>query len=467
MKNRRRYLLALLVAGFMTIFDLFVVNVAIVNIERTLHASYLQLTLIIVAYELSFGIFLIPGGRLGDLWGRRGAYRIGMLLFTLASVACGLAVDAGMLIAARFLQGMSAALLFPQVYASIRADLDGAEARKAYGYLGMALGLAAVAGQVLGGLLISIDFLDLQWRTIFFVNVPVGVAALCLSGPLNAARVRPAQSLDWLGIALSSVGISVSLLPLLMISAWGWGIRSSALLLAGGLVLYCFARHERRYARSGRAPLVDMALLRDRPFLKGSLLVMCLYATAGSFTLVFSILLQSGLRMSPLQAGMTYVATSIGFSLSSVLMPKLIGRHGARLVFLGAALYAASFVLLTIVVLHAPIRTRPGLLVPALFALGLTQGMVMTPLLNIVMANVRDAFAGMAAGVLATLQQVGAAFGVTAVSTIMQVALGTLSGHGPFLPLRNAFACSMLFNVAAAALAGVLLRSLPAQAQRA
>ncbi|SUY29046.1 MFS transporter [Burkholderia oklahomensis] len=197
--HQRSALFALLLSGFVTIFDLFVVNIAIVNIEKTLHASYVELTMIIVAYELSFGLLLITGGRLGDLWGRRRAYQIGMLCFTASSILCGLAPHAAILTVARFLQGLSAAVLFPQIYACIRADFDEAGAHRAFGYLGMTLGLAAIAGQVLGGLIISINLLELQWRAIFFINLPIGLAALFF--PVICETRPPNRKKAWTGRA--------------------------------------------------------------------------------------------------------------------------------------------------------------------------------------------------------------------------------------------------------------------------
>ncbi|KVE36526.1 hypothetical protein WS69_12370 [Burkholderia sp. BDU5] len=234
--------------GFVTILTFVVVSVAIVDIDNTLHASYIQLTPIIVTYELSFGLLLITGGRFGDLLDHRRTYRIGTLCFKVSSVFCGLSANAGFLIVDRFLQGLSAAVLFPQIYASIRADFDDTDARKAFGYLGMTLGVAAVTDQILGGLLISINFLDLQWRTIFFINVPIGMVALYFSRQLKNVRPMRKQSLDWIGIALSSIGISIALLPLLMISVWSWNFRSNVLLLTGLFTLYFFAHHENRYA---------------------------------------------------------------------------------------------------------------------------------------------------------------------------------------------------------------------------
>ncbi|KVN07897.1 MFS transporter [Burkholderia sp. MSMB1588] len=173
------------------------------------------------------------------------------------------------------------------------------------------------------------------------------------------------------------------------------------------------------------------------------------------------MLLQFDLKMNPFQAGMIYVSTSIGFSLSPLLMPRLVNRHGPWFIFLGAILYAASVVLLMIVVMHIPILRFPWLLLPALFALGPTQGMVMTPLLSIRIATVHGECAGRRPGVLSTLQQLGAAFGVTAASTIMQIALRKLLDLDALPQLQSAFVYSMLFNLAAVVIASLLLRTLP------
>ena len=163
-QQQRIVLFVLVLAGFITIFDLFVVNVAIVSIERDLHTSFTELTLIIVGYELAFGLLLITGGRLGDIYGRRCLYRVGITCFTVASLLCAFAPTATLLVTARFIQGLAAALLFPQVYAGIRLNFDETQAKKAFGYLGMTLGLAAIAGQALGGWLITLDLFGMGWR---------------------------------------------------------------------------------------------------------------------------------------------------------------------------------------------------------------------------------------------------------------------------------------------------------------
>lgn len=183
-----RGLCVLLLAGFVTIFDLFVVNVAIPSMQAGLAASFAQLGFIVAGYELAFGVLLITGGRLGDRFGRRRLFVLGMAGFTLASLLCGLAPGAWALIAARVLQGLAAALLFPQVYASIRVHFNGDDSRRAFGLLGMTLGLAAIAGQVLGGWLVHADLLGLGWRSIFLINVPIGLGAIAAARHIPESR---------------------------------------------------------------------------------------------------------------------------------------------------------------------------------------------------------------------------------------------------------------------------------------
>ncbi|WP_323868837.1 MFS transporter [Xenorhabdus szentirmaii] len=241
----------LLSAGFVTIFDLFVVNIAIANIQTNLHANLLQITFIIVTYEMGFGLLLITGGRLGDLFGRRKLFQFGIFAFTLTSLFCGLAVTDNILILARFLQGLSAALLFPQVYACISVNFDGENSRRAFGFLGMTLGLAAIAGQTLGGWMLAANLWELQWRYIFLVNIPIGILALILSGYINESVAQEKPGLDFVGVALSSIGIFSLMLPLLIGPTLGWPVWCWGLFLFAFLMLLQFVRHEKAYAKRG------------------------------------------------------------------------------------------------------------------------------------------------------------------------------------------------------------------------
>lgn len=212
----------LLLAGFVTIFDLFVVNVAIPGIQSGLRADFAQISLVVAGYELAFGVLLITGGRLGDRFGRRRLFIIGMAGFTLASACCGLAPGIGYLISARVLQGLAAALLFPQVYASIRVNFEGDDRRKAFGLLGMTLGLAAIAGQVLGGWLVHVDLFGLSWRNIFLINIPVGAIAILAARAIPESTAPQRPQLDWTGVALVSIGLTLLLVPLIEGPVQGW-----------------------------------------------------------------------------------------------------------------------------------------------------------------------------------------------------------------------------------------------------
>ena len=210
-----RGLMVLLLAGFMTIFDLFVVNVAIPNMQTGLQASFAQIGWIVAGYELAFGVLLITGGRLGDMYGRRRLFIVGMAGFILASVGCGVAPNANILIGTRVLQGFAAALLFPQVYASIRVNFAGDDSRRAFGLLGMTLGLAAIAAQVLGGWLVHSNWFGLGWRSIFLINVPIGLLAVVAARWIPETHAEKRPLLDWVGVFMVSVGLLLLLVPLI------------------------------------------------------------------------------------------------------------------------------------------------------------------------------------------------------------------------------------------------------------
>ncbi|MDE9481080.1 MFS transporter [Xenorhabdus bovienii] len=459
--TKRDYLAlsVLLLAGFVTIFDLFVVNIAITNIQTHLQASIFQITLVIVAYEIGFGLLLITGGRLGDLFGRRWLFQLGILAFTLTSLFCGFAPTANFLIAARFLQGLAAALLFPQIYASIRVNFEGDNSRRAFGLLGMTLGLAAIAGQTLGGWMVSANVWNLQWRSIFLINIPIGILAFVFSRYINESIAREKTGLDWIGVTLSSIGISALLLPLLIGPIFGWPIWCWLLLLLAGVALLQFRRHEVHYVSQGKTPLFDFDLLKNKQFSLGCLLVLFVYSTASSFFLVFALFLQNGLGFTPLDAGLIFVPASVGFVLSSLNAPYWIKRFGIQAIVVGALLYFVSFIALIVAVAMLPITTHLLLIVLILILLGYGQGFVMTPLLNIVLAFTHVQFVGMAAGIIATFQQIGAALGVAVVSVLVQWKLNNTDALS-FITYRSAFVSSMLYNVVAAFIAFYLLKKL-------
>lgn len=455
----------LLLAGFVTIFDLFVVNVAIPSMQAELGASLSQIGFIVAGYELAFGVLLVTGGRLGDLFGRRRLFIIGMAGFTAASLLCGIASTVEILIGARVLQGLAAALLFPQVYASIRVNFSGDDSRRAFGFLGMTLGLAAIAGQIVGGFLVEADIFDLGWRTIFLINVPVGVFAIPMARFIPETRSPERPALDWPGVALVSLGLTALLVPLVEAPSRGWQLWSFLSLVGAALLLAAFYRHQERRRKTGQQPLVDMALMRQSRFAQGGLLVLLIYSTASSFFLCFALLAQTGFGLSPFQAGSVFVPCSIAFVILSLSAPRLVARFGTPAIATGAVVYAVSFAVLIGQVWVAGADLVVAHLVPALIVVGGAQAMIMTPLLNLVLGFVEERQAGMASGVVSTLQQVGAALGVAVVGILFGAALGAHS-EGQAARYASAFVAGMSYNAAAAAMAALLLARLAAREGR-
>lgn len=260
----------LLTGNFVTILDLFIVNVALPSIQQGLSASDADLQLVVVAYALAYGLCLMNGARLGDLFGRRRLFLVGMGLFTLASALCGLAITPGQLIAGRALQGVGAGVLMPQVLASLRVLFEGEARRRAFGMMGAVQGVAATISQLLGGALIALNPDGLAWRLVFLINVPVGLAAL-LAGRrlLPTLRASASVRLDVRGAFVGALGLALILVPMMEGREHGWPWWSLAgPLLALGVLAY-FVRYEKALARHGDVPVLDMGLFTNRPFVAG------------------------------------------------------------------------------------------------------------------------------------------------------------------------------------------------------
>lgn len=450
---------AMLLAAFTTIFDLFVVNVALPSMRSDLAASHTEIEYIVAIYELAFGILVVTGGRLGDLLGRRRVFFIGMLGFTLASALCGIASTAGILIGARALQGAAAALLLPQVYSSIRVNFPGHEGRRAFGVLGMALGLAAIAGQVIGGLLVEANVFGLGWRTIFLVNIPVGFITLLLARGIPESRSPERVALDGAGVVIVTIGLALLLDPLLAVSSRGWSQFSLLSIAGAALALALFGYQQKTRLMAGRQPLIDINMLACKNFTLGTLLVLLVFSTASAFFLSFAFLAQSGFGLSPAMAGSLFVPCSMGFMLASILSPRLVSRFGPTAIAGGAIVYAVAIGVCAMEVGLQGETFDPVKLVPGLFAVGIGQGLVHTQILNLILNLVEEPQAGMASGIVATVQQVGAAFGVAVVGVFFSL---IASPHAPSALTQSAlytqsFVWVMVWNFGAICLSSIIL----------
>lgn len=402
----RRWLLlvVLLMGAFLSPLDFFIVNVTLPAIRDSLHASDSALQLVVTGYGATYAVLVVTGGRLGDIYGRKTMFMTGMGGFTLASLLCAAAPSAGMLIAARILQGMSAALLAPQVLSSIRVIFPPEEQGRAMGFYGAVFGLASIAGQLCGGLLLELRPFGLTWQTVFLINVPVGITAMLLAWPLMPEN-RPARRprLDIPGMLLVSLTLLLFIYPLIKGREAGWPWWVFVSIGASCVLLYLLLRVERRTAE----PLLDLGLFRHRAFVQG-LGIIFLFNHTAAFFMVYPVYLQSGLHWNVLHAGLAVLPYAAGFFIG----PAVSWQLGERSLITGLCLLAAGF-------LGAWLLHTPGIgLYIVLLCAGIGHGIVMPVIVRTVLKDVPPEKAGAAAGVVSTAVQLGSALGVAVIGTI-------------------------------------------------
>jgi EmrB/QacA subfamily drug resistance transporter len=426
--SRRWLALAVvLVAPLLTIFNQFVVNVAIATMQRELGASFAQIQLVVAVYALAYAVLLITGGRLGDIAGRRKLFLIGLGGFVLGSALCGIAPTAEFLIAARVAQGIGAALVSPQVLALLRVTFTGPEQNTAFAVYGGVLGIAGVLGQVAGGLLVRADLFGLSWRPIFLINVPIGLAAL-VAAVLLVPESRPpeARRLDLGGVAIVSVGLFLLVFPLVVGRDAGWPTWTLVSLAASVPVLAAFAWFERWLTARGGAPLIDLALFRDRAFTVGVLLTTLLFIGNTGYFFALALYLQIGLRYPPLQAGLTFLPDAAAFFVAATLSARLAPRLGSRLLLLGVVCRIVGLLTALLVVRYGGDNVSGWMLAPGLAIQGFGSGSISAPLIAFVLRGIKGGDAGTAAGTLATAQQVASALGVALIGVLF---FSHLVGH--------------------------------------
>jgi EmrB/QacA subfamily drug resistance transporter len=445
---------------FMAILDVFIVLVAAPAIQSGLQASDAQVQFVLAGYQLSYAVTLITAGRLGDLYGRKRLFTAGMGVFTVASLACGTAPSAAVLIAARLVQGVGAALMFPQVFAIISVLVPEKRRPHAFGVLGAVIGLSTIAGQVLGGLLIQADLFGSGWRPVFWINVPIGVVALALAVRVVPESKAPkARGLDLPGVAVLTAALFLLVVPLVEGREAGWPAWTWAGLAASGLAFGAFIVVERRVESRGRAPLVAPALLSRRPFVVGICLVLVLYAALNSFFLVLSLTLQDGLGLSALGAGLVYAPQAAAFFGVSLLAGRLVPRYGRRILEIGGALTTLGFAATAVVAWMGADQLNAVDVIPTLVLQGIGQGLLLTPLINAVLSRIGADDAGAASGILSTAQQVGGALGVALVGVVFFAALGP-HGRGSHA-YAHALSAAVLVNIILAAATTALVFALP------
>jgi EmrB/QacA subfamily drug resistance transporter len=457
--ERRRWiaLAVVMTASFMDLVDATIVNVAVPSIQRDTGAGFSAVQWITAGYALAFAVGLITGGRLGDIYGRKRVFLIGTAGFTLASLLCGVAADPQMLVATRLLQGAAAALMVPQVLSIIHATFSGEERGKVFGMFGAVIGLAAVTGPLLGALLTQWNVLGLEWRPIFLINLPAGIAGLVLGRRfIDESKAPQALRLDLIGVALATAGLLLVMYPLVQGRENGWPLWGYAMMAGGAGVLVGFARYERAKKAKDGSPLVELALFRARSFAAGIGVQLGFGVACGIFFLVWTLYMQIGLGWSPLHAGLTGLPFTVACSAAAGMSVQLLVPRFGRRVLQGGALTTAAGALLYIAesaryghAIHSWQMALP------LLVMGAGMGMVFAPLTDAVLSDVPQEHAGSASGLINTTNQLGNAFGLALVSVAFT---------GP-TPVR-AFEHAMFWVVGALAVVVTLMTALPRRAAR-
>ncbi|MEC3919896.1 MFS transporter [Nocardia sp. CDC160] len=451
-----------LTALFIAILDSFIVVVADPAIVADLHASDGDVQWVLAGYQLSYAVFIITATRLADLYGRKCIFLLGVAVFTLASIACALSPGAGILIAARVIQGFGAALMVPQVFAYVTVLVPVARRHSVYGVLGVVMGMATIGGQVIGGLLIGANLFDSGWRLVFWVNVPIGVVMFALAlrhvpkTPSSATR-----TLDLPGVLVLSAALFLLVLPLIQGQQAGWPTWIWVCFAASAIAFGLFVLIERNLERRGGDPLLPLSLFQQRSFSLGIVLVLALYALIYSYYLVLSVTMQQGLGLSALGAGLVYTPAATAFFIFSQVASRTIPRYGNRVLEIGAVIMALGYLSTAILLISGP-RITPLLVIPTLILQSIGGGLVITPALNTVLSRINPESASVASGALSTAQQCGGALGVAIIGAIY-FATYHPDRVGQVPAAAHAFATASFATFAIAVVAGAIVFLLPKQ----
>jgi EmrB/QacA subfamily drug resistance transporter len=418
--GRWQLLAVVLLGSFMAVLDTTVVNVALPSIGQGIKASSASLEWVVSGYALTFGLALVPAGRLGDRFGYKQMFLAGLAVFTLASAGCGLAQSPAELIIGRVVQGLGAGIYYPAISAVIQRAFSGRDRSRAFGYLGGVVGIATAVGPLLGGTLIAASGMSLGWRLVFFINLLFGGITIPAAVRLVPRRSERAEhGLDPVGNLLLAAALLLLLVPLIEGRSLGWPLWTWLCFAGFAAVAAVLAAWELRLARRGGEPVFDPQLLRRRSFTAGQLLAVFYFGGFTSLFFIISILWQEGLGRSALATGLLVVPFAAGSLLTAANSYRFSRRFGRKTMLAGiSAVFAGQALLVLVLHLGAP---QPGawLLVGPLALAGLGNGLVIAPNQDFVLGSVPQREAGTAGGALITAQRIGAAIGIAVVGTAL------------------------------------------------
>ena len=461
----RRWLALFIVLGaaVLSVMDFFILNVSIPVIQTDLGATDSQIQWLFAGYGLAYAVFLITGGRLGDIYGRKRVFMLGVSGFTLASALCGLAPSPEILMASRVLQGFVAAIMFPQVLSIIQVSFPPHEKSTAFSIFGASVGLGAIAAQLVGGALVDANLFNLHWRPIFLVNLPIGLIAVLLAARyVPESRAPRALKLDIGGVALASFTLLLLMFPLIQGRDAGWPSWMFVMIAASLPAAAGFLRYEKWKMALDGSPLVELALFRDYGFMMGLLVTLAFYCGLSAFFMTMTLFLQDGLRFSATRAGYAFVPFAAGFFLASALSSRAMRHLGRYILNIGAALMIVGLCGIIMLVRSRGTELTLGALLPVIFCYGFGQGCVIPQLVNVVLSSVDSGHAGSAAGLLSTTQQVSLSAGVAAIGNVYFKVLGPQPEPSDF---ARALGTSLVWNAGLLGIGFVLALLLPRKAR--
>lgn len=443
MKHNSLKLIVILFGQLLTIMDIFIINVSIPSIQRDIHASNGEMQLMIASYLIGFASFLITGGRLGDVYGRKKMFVFGLGFFMISSITCGISQGAVQLMISRLAQGISAGLMAPQVLSMIQILFPVHEQRtKAMGWYGITIGIGTILGQFLGGYFSSLTILEESWRLIFLINIPICLIAIFFSRRiLEESRINRKESFDLCGVFLLSAGLFGMTYTLTVSEKEIFSAQNILYMIISVVILIYFITNQKKKLNNKKPYLIDFELFRYKNFNLGIMAVSFFFIMLDSYFYILSLFFQDGLMISAMKAGEVIVFQGLGFILASAFSVKLILKYGKIALMTGL-----GFIMLILIlqIIFFSGSTEFYQLYLLLFLHGVGVGSVIPSLANIALSGMPEKLSGNASGVYNTFQQIAAIIGIVAIGSVFYYFLG----EKPLIQhYHTAFTVAILINI--------------------